>query len=295
MNTNSNESARDAALPRPPWLKVPLRLNANFAAVREIVTAHKLNTVCFSAACPNIGECWANGTATFMIGGNVCTRRCNFCDVITGRPKELDLAEPESVAAAIKKLGLRFAVVTAVARDDLADGGAAHMAQTVEAIRTHCPGVGVEVLIPDYKGDDAALGVVLAAGPDVLNHNIETVERLQRPVRRTATYARSLGVLRRAAELRPTTPTKSGIMLGLGEADWEVAATLRDLRAAGVALLTLGQYLSPSPTHLPVVRYVPPEEFQSWAERATALGFRDVAAGPLVRSSYHAEQLARSH
>jgi lipoic acid synthetase len=227
-----------------------------------------------------------------MIGGNRCTRRCGFCDVVTGLPGPLDPLEPERVAAAVEHLGLRFAVVTCVARDDLRDGGASHMASTVRAIRRRCSSVGVEVLIADYKGNEEALKTVLDASPDVLNHNVETVERLQRAVRPAARYERSLAILKRSRELRPELPTKSGIMMGLGESETEVEGTLRDLRAAGVALLTIGQYLSPSPAHLPVVRYVAPQEFRAWAERARELGFREVAAGPLVRSSYHAEQLA---
>lgn len=277
---------------KPPWLRVRMRLGPDFEAVAETVRREKLHTVCYSAACPNLGECWARGTATFMIGGNRCTRRCGFCDVATARPSPLDPEEPERVARAVERLGLRFAVVTCVARDDLPDGGAGQMAATVRAIRRRCAATGVEVLIADYKGSDAALRCVLDAEPDVLNHNLETVERLQRRVRPAARYERSLGVLRRAGELRPDLPTKSGLMLGLGERDAELERALRDLREAGVSLLTLGQYLRPSPAHLPVERYVPPQEFEAWAERARALGFRDVAAGPLVRSSYHAEALA---
>lgn len=277
---------------KPPWLRVRLRLTPEFEAVSRTVREQRLHTVCASAACPNLGECWARGTATFMIGGNHCTRRCGFCDVTTARPAALDPEEPQRVARAVAELGLSFAVVTCVARDDLADGGAGQMAATVRAIRRLCPGTGVEVLIADYKGSEEALGLVLEASPDVLNHNLETVERLQRRVRPAAGYQRSLAVLRRAGELRPEIPTKSGLMLGLGERDEELLQALRDLRAAGVSLLTLGQYLRPSPAHLPVERYVPPAEFDAWAERARALGFRDVASGPLVRSSYHAEQLS---
>ncbi len=259
---------------------------------RDLVEEQQLNTVCYSAACPNLGECWSRGTATFMIGGNHCTRRCGFCDVSTARPEALDPFEPARVARAVESLGLRFAVITCVARDDLPDGGAAQMAATVRALRRRCPDTGIEVLVADYKGDDRALAAVLEAGPDVLNHNLETVERLQRRVRPAASYARSLGVLRRARELRPDVPTKSGLMLGLGEREDEVEAALRDLREAGVGLLTLGQYLRPSPDHLPVERYATPEEFAAWAERARALGFEEVASGPLVRSSYRAERLA---
>jgi lipoic acid synthetase len=289
-------SAADSARPnlrRPEWLRVRLSATPDFERVRDLVVDKQLNTVCFSAACPNLGECWSHGTATFMIGGNTCTRACGFCDVATGRPSALDLGEPGRVADAVAELGLRFAVVTAVARDDLGDGGAAQMAATVRAIRHRCPGVGVEVLIPDYKGSEEHLRSVLDARPDVLNHNLETVERLQRSVRKAGRYSRSLGLLRRAAEIAPDIPTKSGIMLGLGETDDEVEMTLRDLRAHGIRLLTIGQYMSPSPQHLPVDRWVTPEEFDRWAERARALGFDDVASGPLVRSSYHADQMAR--
>jgi lipoic acid synthetase len=279
---------------RPDWLRVRLRATPEFEAVARTVQEQRLHTVCFSAACPNLGECWARGTATFMIGGNLCTRACGFCDVATGRPRPLDPEEPARVAEAVAKLGLRFAVVTAVARDDLADGGAGQMAASVRAIRERCPGTGVEVLIPDYKGREEDLRTVLDARPDVLNHNLETVERLQRAVRKAARWERSLGLLRRAAELAPEIPTKSGLMLGLGETDAELDAALRALRAAGVRLLTLGQYLRPSPAHLAVERWVSPAEFDAWAERARAYGFDDVAAGPLVRSSYHADRLARA-
>lgn len=277
---------------RPDWLRVRVRSTPELEQVRRTVVEKRLHTVCFSAACPNLNECWSRGTATFMIGGSRCTRRCGFCDVATARPDALDPQEPERVAEAIAALGLRFAVVTQVARDDLADGGAAQLAATVRAIRARCPGVGVEVLIADYKGDEAALACVLAAGPDVLNHNLETVARLQRKVRPAAGYERSLGVLRRAGELRPDIPTKSGLILGMGEREAEIEQALRDLRAAGVTLLTLGQYLRPSPDHLPVDRWVAPAEFEAWRERALALGFREVASGPLVRSSYHAESLS---
>jgi lipoic acid synthetase len=304
MSAPSDSSDRRVATParnrqtplerggRPDWLRVRARATPVLEAVRRTVVEQRLETVCFSAACPNLSECWSRGTATFMIGGSRCTRRCGFCDVTTARPSALDPGEPARVAEAVAKLGLRFAVVTQVARDDLPDGGAGQMAATVRAIRARCPGVGVEVLIADYQGDEAALVRVLDAGPDVLNHNLETVARLQRKVRPAAGYERSLAVLRRAGELRPDLPTKSGLMLGLGERDEEIEQALHDLRAAGVGLLTLGQYLRPSPDHLPVERFVPPVEFDAWRERALALGFRDVASGPLVRSSYHAEQLA---
>jgi lipoic acid synthetase len=278
---------------RPAWLKVRVRATPELDQVRRTVTESGLHTVCFSAACPNLNECWSRGTATFMIGGSRCTRRCAFCDVATGRPDALDPQEPARVADAVAALRLRFAVVTCVARDDLQDGGAGQMAATVRAIRERCPGVGVEVLIADYAGDEAALKAVLDAGPDVLNHNLETVARLQRRVRPAASYERSLFVLRRAGELAPGLPIKSGLILGMGERDDEIEPALRDLRAAGVTLLTLGQYLRPSPDHLPLDRWVTPAEFAAWAERARSLGFEAVASGPLVRSSYHAESLGR--
>ena len=277
---------------RPPWLRARFHATPELDAMKKLVAEQKLHTVCFSAACPNLGECWGRGTATFMIGGNHCTRRCGFCDVATARPAALDPGEPGRVAEAVAKLGLRFAVVTCVARDDLADGGAGQMAATVRAIRSLCPGVGIEILISDYAGDESALRAVLGAAPDVLNHNLETVARLQRRVRPAAGYERSLGLLRRAGELAPEIPRKSGLMLGLGETGDELRAAFRDLHAAGVTLLTLGQYLRPSPDHLPMDRWVPPEEFDAWADEARALGFAEVAAGPLVRSSYRAEQLA---
>jgi lipoic acid synthetase len=276
---------------RPPWLRVRLRQTPEFEAVARTVRERGLHTVCFSAACPNLGECWGRGTATFMIGGNRCTRRCGFCDVATGRPAPLDPGEPDRVAEAVAELGLAFAVVTCVARDDLPDGGAGQMAATVRAIRRRCPDTGVEVLIADYKGEESSLRRVLEARPDVLNHNLETVERLQHAVRPAARYERSLALLRRARELCPEIPTKSGLMLGLGERDDEIGRALSDLRAAGVSLLTIGQYLRPSPAHLAVARLVPPAEFDAWGRRARELGF-DVASGPLVRSSYHAEKLA---
>jgi lipoic acid synthetase len=276
---------------RPEWLKVRVRATPELERVKRVVAERRLETVCFSAACPNLNECWSRGTATFMIGGSRCTRRCAFCDVTTGRPDALDPAEPARVADAVAELGLRFAVVTCVARDDLPDGGAGQMAATVRAIRTRCPEVGVEVLIADYGGDEAALRAVLESGPDVLNHNLETVERLQRKVRPAASYERSLAVLRRAGEWAPAIPRKSGLILGMGEREEEIARALADLRAAGVSLLTLGQYLRPSADHLPLDRWVSPAEFARWGAHASALGFTEVASGPLVRSSYHAERL----
>jgi lipoic acid synthetase len=284
----------NAPSPRPSWLRVRYRQTPELERLFELVETEKLHTVCQSAACPNLGECWAHGTATFMIAGNQCTRACGFCDVATGRPGPLDKGEPERVAKAIARLELKFAVITAVARDDLADGGAAHFAASIRAVRELAPGSNVEVLIPDFKGSREALSLVLEASPDVLNHNLETVERLQRPVRKAGRYDRSLELLRSANALRPDIPTKTGLMLGLGEREDEIRAALADIRAHGCRLLTIGQYLSPSPKHLPVERWVTPEEFDTWAAEARALGFDEVFAGPLVRSSYRAEKLAKA-
>lgn len=277
---------------RPAWLRIRFQQTPALERLQDLVREERLHTVCQSAACPNLSECWSRGTATFMLGGNACTRRCGFCDVPTGRPLPLDPGEPLRVADAVRKLGLRFAVVTAVARDDIADGGAAHFAATIHALRERAPACGVEVLIPDFKGSESALRTVLEAGPDVLNHNVETVERLQRRVRPQARYARSLEVLRRSRELAPGLPTKTGLMLGLGETGEEIEQTLRDVLAQECRLLTIGQYLSPGPKHLPVERWVPPAEFEHWERVARELGFSEVASGPLVRSSYRAEQLA---
>jgi lipoic acid synthetase len=248
-----------------------------------------LHTVCEEARCPNIGECFARPTATFMIAGARCTRRCHFCAVDTARPLPLDRDEPARIAEAARRLGLRYVVVTAVARDDLPDGGAGHFAATIAAVRAVAPDVRVEVLTPDFKGEVAPLATVLAAGPDVFNHNLETVERLSRAVRPQGDYARSLAVLRHAAMLQPDVRTKSGIMVGLGETPAEVHAALGDLRGAGCDLVTIGQYLQPSRRHLAVAEYVPPARFAEYATIAREIGFRHVAAGPLVRSSYHAE------
>ena len=277
---------------RPAWLRVRYRQTPELDRLLALVRDEQLNTVCQSAACPNLGECWSHSTATFMIGGNLCTRACGFCDVKTGRPDALDPDEPDRVARAVARLGLRFAVITAVARDDLDDGGATHFARTIEAIRSHAPACKIEVLIPDLKGSVEALRTVLNASPDVLNHNLETVERLQKPVRKAGRYARSLAVLANAARLRPEIPTKTGLMLGLGETEAEIRTTLADIRAHGCRLLTIGQYLAPSAEHLPVERWVTPEEFEAWAREARGLGFAEVFSGPLVRSSYRAEKLA---
>ena len=258
--------------------------------LKALMRERNLHTVCEEARCPNIGECWEERTATFMILGDVCTRRCGFCAVAHGRPEWEDWGEPDRVGQTVAEMGLQHVVVTSVNRDDLADGGSEIFARTITAIRREAPGCRVEVLIPDFQGSAAALETVLRARPDVLNHNIETVPRLYGPVRPGSRYARSLELFRRARGHATEPVTKSGMMLGLGEAADEVRATMADLRAAGVQLLTLGQYLRPSPAHLPVVRYVPPAEFEAFAADGRALGFRHVEAGPLVRSSYHAKR-----
>ncbi len=261
--------------------------------LRQILRAGGVRTVCESARCPNIGECFARTTATFMIGGPACTRRCGFCAVDTARPLPLDAGEPERVARAAARMGLRHVVVTAVARDDLEDGGAGHFAATIRAIRVVAPAARIEVLTPDFKGEDGPVATVLDAGPDVFNHNVETVPRLTRLARPQARYERSVAVVGRAKRLRPSVRTKSGIMVGLGESPDEVRGVLEDLRAVDCDLLTIGQYLRPTRAHLPVVEYVSPAVFADYAKLGWALGFRHVASGPLVRSSYHAEEIFR--
>jgi lipoyl synthase len=275
---------------KPSWLKVRAPGSPNYMRLQALLREQNLHTVCEEARCPNIGECWEDRTATFMILGDVCTRRCGFCAVSHGRPTWEDWGEPDRVARTVALMGLAHVVVTSVNRDDLADGGAEIFARTIRAIRREAPGCRVEVLIPDFQGSAAALETVLAARPDVLNHNVETVPRLYREVRPGARYERSLELFERAGGHRTGPLTKSGIMLGLGETSGELTATMGDLRAAGVQLLTLGQYLRPSPAHLPVVRYVPPAEFRELAAVGEGLGFRHVEAGPLVRSSYHAKR-----
>jgi lipoic acid synthetase len=276
---------------KPAWLKVRFRAGPGFARIERLHREQGLHSVCRSAACPNQGECWSRGTATFMILGNRCSRDCAFCNVAHGPAAPPDPAEPPAVAAAVAELGLRHAVITAVTRDDLADGGAAHFAATVAAIRAAAPHCRVELLTPDLRGDASALRVVLAARPDVLGHNLETVPRLYQRVRAGADYRRSLALLAAVHTTAAGIPAKSGLMLGLGEEPAEVLAVLADLRAAGVGMLTLGQYLQPSRAHLPVARYLPPEEFAALRDTALAMGFTRVAAGPLVRSSYHAAEL----
>ncbi|HET6387674.1 MAG TPA: lipoyl synthase [Armatimonadota bacterium] len=281
--------------PKPAWLKVRMPGGPNYIQLKQLVRDRNLHTVCESARCPNIGDCWERRSATFMILGDICTRSCGFCAVSTGRPTGLDPDEPRRVAESILSLGLRHAVITSVARDELPDGGSAIFAATIREVRALCPETSVEVLIPDFKGERAPLETVMSARPDILNHNIETVERLQKLLRPQARYDRSLAVLRTAAEIQPDILTKSGVMLGVGERRDEALTTFRDLRAAGCSILTIGQYLRPSAQHIPVVRYLAPEEFEELGDRAREMGFRHVESGPLVRSSYHAdEQISRA-
>ena len=275
----------------PDWLRRRMPAEG-YGATRLVLTRLHLHTVCDGANCPNQGECFSRGTATFMIMGALCTRACTFCAVPGGAaPGPLDEGEPGRVAEAAAALGLRHVVVTSVTRDDLPDGGAAHVAATIEAVRARCPGATIEVLVPDFEGDSEALDIVLRARPDILNHNVETVPRLYPEVRPQADYRRSLALLARAAA-GGTCATKSGLMLGLGERDDEVESLLRDLRACGVELVTMGQYLAPSPAHHPVVEFVEPQRFEDWKRRAEAMGFAGVAAGPFVRSSYMADEVA---
>lgn len=272
----------------PRWLKAKAPGSPGYLALKRLVKGLELNTVCESAHCPNIGECWGSGTATFMILGDVCTRSCGFCAIKTGRPQWLDEGEPERVAEAISKLDLRHAVITSVNRDELPDGGAQIFARTIQAVHGRCPNTSIEVLIPDFQGDWDALAHVLAAGPEILNHNLETVPRLYRIMRPQARYDRSLELLDRARQLGPA-PTKSGMMLGAGETRLETQQSIRDLAEVGCGILTLGQYLSPSDEHVPVDRFVHPDEFVELREFSLDLGFRHVESGPMVRSSYHAQ------
>jgi lipoic acid synthetase len=275
---------------KPAWLKVRAPGGANYARLKQNLRGLNLHTVCEEAHCPNVGECWAGGTATIMVLGDTCTRGCNFCAVNTGNPGgAVDPDEPENTAKAIASWGLTYVVVTSVDRDDLPDGGALHFASTIRALHRRCPDLLVEVLVSDFRGDLQSVQTVVAAKPEVFAHNIETVERLQRPVRDPrAGYAQSLAVLTHAKRLAPSRLTKSSIMLGLGETDTEVEQTLHDLRGVGCDVVTLGQYLRPSARHLPVHSYVEPERFQAYQESAQAMGFAYVASGPLVRSSYKA-------
>lgn len=277
-----------ARTPKPKWLRVKLPTGKEFLKVREIVSEHKLHTICQSGNCPNMGECWGAGTATFMILGNVCTRSCGFCAVSTGRPEEVDISEPYNVAQSIKLMEVKHAVITSVDRDDLADGGSEIWAATVRAVRKHSPGTTMETLIPDFQGKWENLQRIIDVAPEIVSHNLETVRRLTKEVRIQAKYDRSLELLKRLKDAGMK--TKSGVMLGLGETDEEVLETMDDLRSVGVDILTLGQYLQPTRNHLPVVDFITPDTFERYGEIGREKGFRFVESGPLVRSSYHAEK-----
>ena len=277
---------------RPDWLRARIPTGRPYLETKAILRTLDLHTVCESANCPNIGDCFSRHTATFLILGNVCTRSCPFCDIRNGKPLPVDPEEPQRVADAARQLGLKYIVVTSVNRDELPDGGASHFAATIRAIRDAIPGARVEVLIPDFLGDAASLRAVLEARPDVLNHNMETVRRLYKRARPAGRYERSLELLRSVAAWTPAIPAKSGVMVGLGETTEEVEEILRDLHAQGVSMVTVGQYLPPSGAHLPLERYVPPAEFAHYRDYGLALGIRQVASGPLVRSSFHAEEQA---
>jgi lipoyl synthase len=277
---------------RPDWLRARIPAGAAYHETKAILRSLDLHTVCESANCPNIGDCFSRHTATFLILGNVCTRACPFCDIRSGKPLPVDPEEPARVADAARRLGLHYVVVTSVNRDELPDGGASHFAATIRAIRAANASTQVEVLIPDFLGDDDALRTVLDAKPDVLNHNMETVRRLYKRVRPAGRYERSLRLLRNVATWTPEIPAKSGAMVGVGETREEIEELMRDLHAHGVSMVTVGQYLPPSASHLPLERYVTPEEFAHYREYGRALGIRQVASGPLVRSSYHAEEQA---
>jgi lipoic acid synthetase len=283
-----------APMPKPPWIRVRAASpNSRFYEIKRILRDQNLHTVCEEASCPNIAECFGKGTATFMILGDICTRRCPFCDVAHGRPLAPDGEEPKHLAETIALLKLRYVVVTSVDRDDLRDGGAAHFVACIQEIRKTSPATTIEVLVPDFRGRlERALEVLVAAPPDVMNHNLETVPRLYRTARPGGDYAHSLRLLQEFKRRHPAVPTKSGLMVGLGETDDEILAVMRDLRAHGVDMVTIGQYLQPSPHHLPVERYVEPAAFARFEEEASKLGFRHAAVGALVRSSYHADRQA---
>ncbi len=281
----------EKALPKPPWLKKRLSLDGSFRTLEHDLRANRLHTVCQEALCPNRGECFSKGVATFLIMGNVCTRDCRFCAVGSGRPLPLDPDEPGRIAEEVKNLGLRFAVITSVTRDDLPDGGAMHFVRVILAIRRKCKGVGIEILVPDFMGANEPLDSIAAEPPQVINHNIETVPRLYSAVRPQANYDRSLRLLERVKAISPSVVTKSGLMVGLGEKKEEVIRVMEDLRRHHCDLLTIGQYLSPSKGHFPVKEFIHPEAFDDYAEIALAMGFRAVASGPFVRSSFKAEAL----
>ena len=284
---------KDSLLRKPDWIRAKIPSGQRVTEIKKALREHGLFSVCEEAACPNLGECFNNGTATFMIMGDICTRRCPFCDVSHGKPKPLDTQEPKKLALTIKDMKLRYVVITSVDRDDLRDGGAEHFAQCIELVRQHNPSIQIEVLVPDFRGRmDVAVRILKATPPDVFNHNLETVPRLYKQARPGSDYAWSLSLLQKFKEAHPNVPTKSGIMLGLGETLEEVKVVMQDLRDHGCNMLTLGQYLQPSKEHLAVERYVTPAEFDELAVVGNAMGFSHVAGGPMVRSSYHADQQA---
>ena len=290
----STQGAAPGVLKKPDWIRVRAASHSSrFFEIKEILREHKLHTVCEEASCPNIGECFGKGTATFMIMGDICTRRCPFCDVGHGRPNPLDADEPLNLARTIAALKLKYVVITSVDRDDLKDGGAQHFVDCIRAVRELSPATRIEILTPDFRGRlDRALHILTAAPPDVMNHNLESVPRLYKEARPGSDYQNSLTLLKDFKAVHPGVPTKSGLMLGLGERDEEILDVMRDLRAHDVDMLTIGQYLQPSTHHLPVLRYVEPAVFDMYAEKAAAMGFMHAASGPLVRSSYHADQQA---
>lgn len=284
----SEEIVATSKISKPKWLRVKLPTGKDYLKVREIVSNHKLHTICESGSCPNMGECWGAGTATFMILGNICTRSCGFCAVATGKPEKVDPFEPLRVAKSVKLMGVKHCVITSVDRDDLEDGGAEIWAQTIAAIRKLNPETTMETLIPDFRGDWENLNILIAAKPEIVSHNLETVRRLTKQVRIQAKYDRSLEVLKRLSDAG--IKTKSGVMLGLGETETEIYETIDDLVAVGTQILTLGQYLQPTPKHLPVQSFISPEDFAKYKQVALSKGFKYVESGPLVRSSYHAEK-----
>lgn len=283
------------AMRKPDWIRMKVPDSARFQEIKQILRGNNLHTVCEEASCPNIGECFSGGTATFMILGDICTRRCPFCDVAHGKPLLPDVHEPENLGRTIAQMRLKYVVITSVDRDDLRDGGAQHFVDCISAVRTHSPEIKIEILVPDFRGRlDRAMEILTLAPPDVMNHNLETVPRLYKEARPGSDYQNSLNLLKAFGELHPNVPTKSGLMLGIGETDEEILEVMRDLRTHGVTMLTLGQYLQPSPHHLAVKRFVEPAVFAEFEQKALAMGFTHAACGPMVRSSYHADQQAHS-
>jgi lipoic acid synthetase len=283
------------AMRKPEWIRMKVPDSARFQEIKQVLRENKLHTVCEEASCPNIGECFSNGTATFMILGDICTRRCPFCDVSHGKPLPPDVNEPKNLAATIAQMRLRYVVITSVDRDDLMDGGAQHFVDCIRETRALSPEIKIEVLVPDFRGRlETAVEILKVSPPDVMNHNLETVPRLYKQARPGADYQNSLDLLKVFGQLHPEVPTKSGLMLGLGETDEEILEVMRDLRAHGVTMLTLGQYLQPSQHHLPVMRFVTPERFVQFEQEALAMGFTHAACGPMVRSSYHADTQAHA-